>query len=169
MKIQYKYNDIDSVNEIYKSFNKQDRFYVNAGRFKSNSNDYLYNPEGDFATKFIHEDDFGIIVTMMMDDAPVAYACVMRAYDNDTKRYTSECELDFGVHPEYRHRGIAKKVLSHILNIVKRDKKYQTIFWNVVDENKSSIALAIKFGFVLRKEFTSRDHHTKLKQYVYTK
>lgn len=168
MIIRFIYNDIASVNKIYSTFDKQDRYYVNAGSFKSNSNDYLYNPEGDFATRFIH-DDFGIIVTMLIDNTPVAYACVMRAYDTDTKKYTSECELDFGVHPEYRHRGIAKKILSHILAIVKRDKKYQTIYWNVVDTNKSSIALAIKFGFSLRKEFTSRDGHTKIKQYIYTK
>ena len=161
MNIQYVYNDIDSVNKIYSTFDKQDKYFVNAGR--PHRSKYIINPKGDFATKYIKEDDFGIIITMMMDDIPVAYACCMRAYDTDKKEYTTECDIDFGVHKDYRHRGFGKKIISHLLSILKRYNKYQTINWYTLDENKSSNALASKFGFKYV------DSNKNVKHYVYTK
>lgn len=161
MKIEYIYNDIDSVNTIYNSFDKLDKYYLNAG--KINNKNYIINPKGDFATKYIYEDDFGFIITMLIDNTPVAYVQCMRAYDTDSNKYLNTCDIDFGVHSEYRHRGIAKKILSYAFKIIKRDKKYQIINWYTVYDNKASSVLAEKIGFKCKETFDRNG--TKIKHY----
>ncbi len=53
---------------------------------------------------------------------------------------------NIAVIPEYRRKSIAKKILEHILDLVKKDKcKY--IFLDVRPTNKAAIDLYVKYGF----------------------
>ena len=161
MNIEYKYNDIQGVNEIYRSLNKQDRVFVRGGDKKNLNKNYLIDRK-EFSPKHSH------IVTMYMDGKPVAYCSWDRARDEKTNQYNDECYIDFAVHSDYRGRGIAKKILKHSMDIIKRDPSYKTIKWYCLSENKASNALAKKYGF---KWFENRraDNDDTIHGYQYKK
>lgn len=169
LKIRYLYNDINSVNEIWNTLSKRDKFHLCGGNVPAVKDKFFYDPKGDFATKFIH-DDFGIIITMTIDNKPVGFFDCFRGWDESTQSYTDVAEISFAVDPEYRGRGIATMLIKHAMSIIKRDSSYQTLEWYFTTDNKGSEALAKKFGFKQDSiDLNPRDKSTKLYKYVYKK
>lgn len=170
MKVRYIYNDINSVNQIYSSMNRRDKIYLNGAETDRVNDSYLYNPRGDFATKYIKEDDFGFMVTMLLDNKPVAFFECKRDWDESEEDYTTKSEISFAVHPKFRHRGIASMIIKHGMIIIKRDSRYRQIEWAANADNKASNILAQKFGFKFIKETISpQDNKTKVNIYMYDK
>ena len=165
---EYKRNNVQGVNEVYKSLNKQDRLFVQGGNYRKNSRDYLIDPEGDFATKFINN-DYGFMITMYVDNKPAAYFGCFRAWDKHKKQYTDEAEIDFAVHSDYRGKGLGSKIIKKGMDEIKRNPKYKTIKWYTLVDNEASNALAKKFGFRYFETITSHDKHNKLNGYIYEK
>lgn len=72
-------------------------------------------------------------------DIVVAYAGIWLMYDYGDI-------TNIAVHPEYRREGIAKKMLSLLINIC-REKSIERICLEVKESNKSAIKLYEYFGF----------------------
>jgi RimJ/RimL family protein N-acetyltransferase len=167
--IRYLYNDINSVNEIWNTLSKRDKFHLCCGNVPAVKDKFFCDPKGDFATKFIH-DDFGIIITITIDNKPVGFFGCFRGWDESTQSYTDVAEVSFAVDPEYRGRGIATMLIKHAMTIIKRDSSYKTLEWYFTTDNKGSEALAKKFGFTYDSiKPNPRDKSTKLYEYVYKK
>ena len=64
--IRYLHNDINSANQIWSTLSKRDKIYFCGGHVPAVKDEFMYDPEGDFAKKWIHN-DFGFIVTMTID------------------------------------------------------------------------------------------------------
>ena len=169
MYIRYIYNDVDSVNKIYAAMNKRDRFYIHGGKYAHNDKDYIWDPKGDFATKYVKQDDFGFIVTMIVDGKPVAYFCCMRAWSEKNQQYTASSEVDFAVHPRYRGRGFGTLITRRGMSIIKKYSKFRHIEWFIVKRNRASEKLAQKNKFRYAGETISHDKQTVLIKYVYDK
>ena len=167
MKIRYIYNDISSVNAVYKSLNKSDRIKINGGKGLGDDKDYLHDPEGDFATKYVKSGDAAFICTALIDNEPAGFIELERHWDKD--HYTTKSEAAIAVNPKYRGQGIASKLVKKALEYVKSDDRYNTIEWYSATNNYASSALAVRSGFKFTDQITSRDKHTKLNLYIWKK
>lgn len=72
-----------------------------------------------------------------------AVCCRVDAFDNCRKLYI----MTLGCLAPYRRLGIGTKMLEHILNYVKEDGKFDSIFLHVQVNNDSAIEFYKKFGF----------------------
>lgn len=168
--IRYLHNDINSANQIWSTLSKHDKFHLCGGNVPAVKDKFFYDPDGDFATKYVHSDDFGFIITMTIDNKPVGFVDCMRHWDDKQNDYTDRAEISFAVSPEYRGRGIATKLVKYAMNMIKKDPSYQIIEWYFTTDNKGSEALAKKFGFEPTGISPNpRDKFTKLQRYIYAK
>lgn len=72
------------------------------------------------------------------------------------------------VKDEYRGLGIASKLVSNMMDYMKKSGNLKTITWNVDFDNKASEYLANKFGFKFYKKFKSyNEYDYDLKDYFH--
>ena len=62
--------------------------------------------------------------------------------------YKYTAEISIYVHEDYRGRGIGKKLMGKIVEILLRNKSFHTIIARIAGDNKASIELHKKYGFI---------------------
>ena len=164
-RVKFVIDDIPSVNKVWRSLSKEDRIHLCGGNVPAVKDKYLNDPEGDFAKKFIY-DDFGFILTLLIDSEPAGFVDVMRAWDG--KKYITKSEISMAIVPKWRGRGFGKKLVSQAMSMVKDNSDYKTIEWYATEDNIASNKLAESNGFKFKKTFVGRDGHTKLNMWIYT-
>ena len=80
------------------------------------------------------------------EDGTVAGYVSLSAY-REKEAYRSTVELSVYIHPNYRGKGFATKLMQFILDEAHRDESIHTVVSVITSGNEASIKLHEKFGF----------------------
>lgn len=79
----------------------------------------------------------------------------------DEEIFNGNIELSYFILPAFQNKGIATKIISHVCNVLTEhdNKEYISLIVDIMQENKSSIAVAEHCGFkeVYRKRYEDID------------
>jgi len=81
----------------------------------------------------------------LIDDVVVGYASLSPYRTKDA--FKSTVELSIYIHQEYRGRGVASKLMAHILDHAKETDTLHTVVSVITAGNATSTALHERFGF----------------------
>ncbi len=65
----------------------------------------------------------------------------------EKEAYRSTVELSVYIHPEYRGKGLATKLMEFIIDEARRDESIHTVVSVITSGNEASVKLHEKFGF----------------------
>ena len=82
----------------------------------------------------------------IMDDVVVGYASLSPYRTKDA--FKSTVELSIYIHQEYRGKGVASKLMAHILDHAKETDTLHTVVSVITAGNAASTALHERFGFI---------------------
>ncbi len=92
-----------------------------------------------------HKVPFGYFGWFDDDDKLQAYVQITPAYFAKTK-HTGDM-YNLYVHPDFRHRGIAKELLTHLLSMVRTENILEILYLSVMQSNQTAIHLYKNLGF----------------------
>ena len=81
----------------------------------------------------------------LIDDVVVGYASLSPYRTKDA--FKSTVELSIYIHQEYRGKGVASKLMAHILEYAKETETLHTVVSVITAGNAASTALHERFGF----------------------
>lgn len=85
------------------------------------------------------------IIVGTVDDVVAGYASLSPYRMKDA--FKSTVELSIYIHQDYRGNGIATKLMSHILDMAKRDESLHNVVSVITAGNEGSTKLHERFGF----------------------
>lgn len=86
------------------------------------------------------------LIVAVEDGHAVGYACLSPYRVKEA--YAATVELSVYVHRDYRKRGIARKLMLHILSMAREDKRIHTVISVITGGNQASIHLHEELGFL---------------------
>lgn len=86
------------------------------------------------------------LIVAVEDGHAVGYACLSPYRVKEA--YAATVELSVYVHKDYRKRGIARKLMLHILSMAREDKRIHTVISVITGGNRASIHLHEELGFL---------------------
>lgn len=86
------------------------------------------------------------LIVAVEDGHAVGYACLSPYRVKEA--YAATVELSVYVHKDYRKRGIARKLMLHILSMAREDKRIHTVISVITGGNMASIHLHEELGFL---------------------
>ena len=92
-----------------------------------------------------HKTSEHCIFVGLMDDVVVGYASLSPYRTKDA--FKSTVELSIYIHQEYRGKGIASKLMAHILDHAKEMETLHTLVSIITAGNVASTAIHERFGF----------------------
>ena len=92
-----------------------------------------------------HSDEHHPIVVGTIDGIVAGYASLSPYRTKDA--FKSTVELSIYIHQEYRGRGVASKLMAHILDHAKETDTLHTVVSVITAGNAASTALHERFGF----------------------
>ena len=92
-----------------------------------------------------HSDEQHPIIVGTIDDVVVGYASLSPYRTKDA--FKSTVELSIYIHEEYRGKGVASKLMAHILDHAKETDTLHTVVSVITAGNAASTALHERFGF----------------------
>ena len=92
-----------------------------------------------------HSDEHHPIVVGTVDGIVAGYASLSPYRTKDA--FKSTVELSIYIHQEYRGRGVASKLMAHILDHAKETDTLHTVVSVITAGNAASTALHERFGF----------------------
>ena len=92
-----------------------------------------------------HQTSEHCIFVGLMNDVVVGYASLSPYRTKDA--FKSTVELSIYIHQEYRGKGIASKLMAHILEHAKETETLHTVVSVITAGNAASTALHERFGF----------------------
>ena len=92
-----------------------------------------------------HSDEHHPIIVGTIDDVVVGYASLSPYRTKDA--FKSTVELSIYIHQEYRGKGVASKLMAHILEYAKSTDTLHTVVSVITAGNAASTALHERFGF----------------------
>ena len=92
-----------------------------------------------------HSDEHHPIIVGTIDDVVVGYASLSPYRLKDA--FKSTVELSIYIHQEYRGKGVASKLMAHILDHAKETDTLHTVVSVITAGNAASTALHERFGF----------------------
>ena len=92
-----------------------------------------------------HQTSDHCIFVGLMDDVVVGYASLSPYRTKDA--FKSTVELSIYIHQEYRGKGVASKLMNHILEHAKETETLHTVVSVITAGNAASTALHERFGF----------------------
>ena len=92
-----------------------------------------------------HKTSEHCIFVGLMDDVVVGYASLSPYRTKDA--FKSTVELSIYIHQGYRGKGVASKLMAHILEYAKETETLHTIVSVITAGNAASTALHERFGF----------------------
>ena len=92
-----------------------------------------------------HRDEHHPIIVGTIDDVVVGYASLSPYRLKDA--FKSTVELSIYIHQEYRGKGVASKLMPHILEHAKETETLHTVVSVITAGNAASTALHERFGF----------------------
>ena len=92
-----------------------------------------------------HKTSEHCIFVGLMDDVVVGYASLSPYRTKDA--FKSTVELSIYIHQEYRGKGVASKLMAHILEHAKEMETLHTVVSVITAGNAASTALHERFGF----------------------
>lgn len=92
-----------------------------------------------------HSDEHHPIVVGIIDGVVAGYASLSPYRPKEA--YKSTVELSIYIHQEYRGRGVASKLMAHILDHAKETDTLHTVVSVITAGNAASTALHERFGF----------------------
>ena len=92
-----------------------------------------------------HSDEHHPIIVGTIDDVVVGYASLSPYRLKDA--FKSTIELSIYIHQEYRGKGVASKLMAHILEHAKSTDTLHTVVSVITAGNAASTALHERFGF----------------------
>ena len=92
-----------------------------------------------------HQTQEHCIFVGLIDDVVVGYASLSPYRTKDA--FKSTVELSIYIHQEYRGRGVASKLMAHILDYAKETDILHTVVSVITAGNAASTALHERFGF----------------------
>ena len=93
----------------------------------------------------VHQTSEHCIFVGIMDDVVVGYASLSPYRTKDA--FKSTVELSIYIHQEYRGKGVASKLMAHILEHAKETETLHTVVSVITAGNAASTALHERFGF----------------------
>ena len=92
-----------------------------------------------------HQTQEHCIFAGLIDDVVVGYASLSPYRTKDA--FKSTVELSIYIHQEYRGKGVASKLMAHILEHAKETETLHTVVSVITAGNAASTALHERFGF----------------------
>ena len=92
-----------------------------------------------------HSDEHHPIIVGTIDSVVVGYASLSPYRTKDA--FKSTVELSIYIHQEYRGKGVASKLMAHILEHAKETETLHTVVSVITAGNAASTALHERFGF----------------------
>ena len=92
-----------------------------------------------------HSDEHHPIIVGTIDDVVVGYASLSPYRTKDA--FKSTVELSIYIHQGYRGKGVASKLMAHILEHAKETETLHTVVSVITAGNAASTALHERFGF----------------------
>ena len=92
-----------------------------------------------------HQTSEHCIFVGLMDDVVVGYASLSPYRTKDA--FKSTVELSIYIHQEHRGKGVASKLMAHILEHAKETEPLHTVVSVITAGNAASTALHERFGF----------------------
>jgi len=92
-----------------------------------------------------HQTSEHCIFLGLMDDVVVGYASLSPYRTKDA--FKSTVELSIYIHEDYRGKGVASKLMAHILKHAKETETLHTVVSVITAGNAASTALHERFGF----------------------
>ena len=92
-----------------------------------------------------HQTQEHCIIVGIMDDVVVGYASLSPYRTKDA--FKSTVELSIYIHEDYRGKGVASKLMAHILDYVRVTDTLHTVVSVITAGNAASTALHERFGF----------------------
>ena len=92
-----------------------------------------------------HQTSDHCIFVGLIDDVVVGYASLSPYRTKDA--FKSTVELSIYIHQEYRGKGVASKLMAHILEHAKETETLHTVVSVITAGNAASTALHERFGF----------------------
>ena len=92
-----------------------------------------------------HSDEHHPIIVGTIDDVVVGYASLSPYRTKDA--FKSTVELSIYIHQAYRGKGVASKLMAHILEHAKETDTLHTVVSVITAGNAASTALHERFGF----------------------
>ena len=92
-----------------------------------------------------HQSSEHCIFVGVVDDVVVGYALLSPYRTKDA--FKSTVELSIYIHQEYRGKGVASKLMAHILDYAKETETLHTVVSVITAGNAASTALHERFGF----------------------
>lgn len=92
-----------------------------------------------------HNHDNHPLIVAELDDKAVGYASLSPYRDKEA--YAATVELSVYVDPDYRRRGIARRLMAEILETAKQRGDIHTVISVITDGNDASVRLHEDFGF----------------------
>lgn len=92
-----------------------------------------------------HNRDNHPLLVAEADNKAVGYASLSPYRDKEA--YARTVELSVYIDPDYRRRGIARRLMAEILNQARERDDIHTVISVITDGNAASVALHEEFGF----------------------
>ena len=92
-----------------------------------------------------HQTQEHCIIVGLMDDVVLGYASLSPYRTKDA--FKSTVELSIYIHQGYRGKGVASKLMAHILEHAKETETLHTVVSVITAGNAASTALHERFGF----------------------
>ena len=92
-----------------------------------------------------HRDEHYPIIVGTIDDVVVGYASLSPYRLKDA--FKSTVELSIYIHQDYRGKGVASKLMAHILEHAKENDTLHTVVSVITAGNEASTALHTRFNF----------------------
>lgn len=92
-----------------------------------------------------HRDEHHPIIVGTIDDVVVGYASLSPYRLKDA--FKSTVELSIYIHQDYRGKGVASKLMAHILEHAKENDTLHTVVSVITAGNEASTALHTRFNF----------------------
>lgn len=92
-----------------------------------------------------HRDEHHPIIVGTIDDVVVGYASLSPYRTKDA--FKSTVELSIYIHQDYRGKGVASKLMAHILEHAKENDTLHTVVSVITAGNEGSTKLHNRFGF----------------------
>lgn len=92
-----------------------------------------------------HSDEHHPIIVGTIDDVVVGYASLSPYRTKDA--FKSTVELSIYIHQDYRGKGVASKLMAHILEHAKENDTLHTVVSVITAGNEESTKLHNRFGF----------------------
>lgn len=86
------------------------------------------------------------LIVAVEDGHAVGYACLSPYRVKEA--YAATVELSVYVHKDYRKRGIARKLMLHILSMAREDNRIHTVISVITGGNQASVHLHEELGFL---------------------